>query len=93
MSDLIERLREPWAEPARNTEHEIQKLYVLCREAAAELERLRADAARYRWLRDQKSSLYYLIPDARENMGVVDLEGFPQWDELDAAIDAAMKES
>lgn len=43
-----------------------------------ETERLRADAARYRWLRDRKS-----CPLAETD---------PAWDDLDAAIDAAMKE-
>ncbi len=43
-----------------------------------EVERLRADAARYRWLRDRKS-----CPLAETD---------PAWDDLDAAIDAAMKE-
>lgn len=45
-------------------------------ELRQEVERLRADAARYRWLRDRKS-----CPLAETD---------PAWDDLDAAIDAAM---
>ena len=59
---------------------------------AAQIEALRADTERYRWLRNQKESLYYLIPGAREAMGFVDLADMPQFDELDAAIDTVMRE-
>lgn len=58
----------------------------------AEREAWQADAARYRWLRNQKESLYYLIPGAREAMGFVDLADMPQFDELDAAIDTVMRQ-
>lgn len=43
-----------------------------------EVERLRADAARYRWMRDRKACPF--------------AETDPAWDDLDAAIDAAMRE-
>lgn len=43
-----------------------------------EVERLRADAARYRWLRDRKACPF--------------AETDPAWDDLDAAIDAAKRD-
>jgi len=42
-----------------------------------EVERLRADAARYRWMRDRKACPF--------------AETDPAWDDLDAAIDAQMR--
>jgi hypothetical protein len=46
----------------------------------------------YRFIRDQKESLFYLFP--KEEIGsfgaCVDLAAFPQGEELDAAIKAAM---
>lgn len=42
-----------------------------------EIERLRADAARYRWMRDRKACPF--------------AETDPAWDDLDAAIDAQMR--
>lgn len=64
-------------------------------EAADEIERLQADAARYRWLRDVSSNMYKKAPA----VFIVTKDGFPVlWkgliadDALDAAIDVAMKE-
>ena len=52
------------------------------------------DAERYRWLRNQKESLFYLFPE--EEVGgfgaCVDLAAFPQFDALDAAIDKKLAE-
>jgi hypothetical protein len=53
----------------------------------AELEELRKDAARYRWLREQKaSSGGYWVAHGRINQGLSQWYGEP----LDSAIDAAM---
>jgi hypothetical protein len=75
MTDLVERLRDPssvrsWEDADR------QRL-----EAAAEIERLRADAARYRWLRDKGDSTWKPMAN-RVPEGAAG---------IDAAIDAAMK--
>jgi hypothetical protein len=74
----------------------VRDLVIACRATIAaqekEIAKLRADAARYRWLRDQIESLYYIIPNAIGSWGMVDLADMPQFGELDAAIDAQLKE-
>lgn len=80
MTDIVQRLRlvDPnqvlLAPPPHDTSY--LQVGLLCHEAAAEIERLRADAERYRWMK----LVVKRIPPAWELMG---------WD---AAIDAAMKE-
>ena len=70
MTDIVERLRNPsnvlrWSDGDN-----------LLAEAADEIERLRLDAARYRWLKTRKVS---------------DWESVGWRADTDAAIDAAMK--
>ena len=59
----------------------------LCEEAAAEIERLRADAARYRWLlANYARGDGYTAIDAALNDGEADTQ-------LSPAIDAAMRDA
>ena len=74
MSDLVKRLRQNWDKYHLN----------LRNEAADEIERLQADAARYRWLRDVDDDPYNL-----KSMWYAADGGAAA---VDAAIDAAMKE-
>ena len=83
---LIERLRARTAGPKCNADGTYTvgncPPDALCREAAAEIERLRADAARYRMLRPGR---YWSVVN-----GIGDrLHG----DKLDSAIDAAMRDA
>lgn len=75
MTDLVAMMREiaPHSPIAGN----------LLKEAADEIERLRLDAARYRWLRDSASirTVHIGTPDRWSYFGSA----------ADAAIDAAMK--
>jgi len=54
-----------------------------CAQQAKEIERLRADAARYQWLRDGG---IYILPYEDHGAG-------PEFDLSDSSIDAAMKET
>lgn len=75
MTDIVERLRSA-ALPGTNRN-------VIDCAAADEIERLRLDAARYRWLRDSASirTVHIGTPDRWSYFGSA----------ADAAIDAAMK--
>lgn len=77
MTDIVERLRtRPTGDP---------HLHAMVYEAADEIERLRLDAARYRWLRDKPDSGLIAL-----KLHVYPKE-FYAGPALDAAIDAAMK--
>lgn len=80
MTDIVQKLRrvDPNQALLAAPPHDTSYLQVglLCHEAANEIERLRADAERYRWMK----LVVKRIPPAWELMG---------WD---AAIDAAMAE-
>ena len=80
---LIERLRARTAGPKCNADGTYTvgncPPDALCREAAAEIERLLADAARYRWLRDTECS--------------IDVFGNACALTMDSAIDAAMRDA
>ena len=77
MTDLISRLRD---------------LHMQCgglslyAEAADEIERLRADAERYRWLRANMTGVIQLM--GRPGIGLSGMTG----NDFDDAIDAALKE-
>ena len=80
MNDLVDRLRFVFSVSSGAP--------TLLTEAADEIERLRKDAERYRWLRDAKTDwsdarivMLYAGPDFDRMAG----------DELDAAIDAALQ--
>ena len=73
----------------------------VCAEKDAEIERLRADAARYQWLRENCSYSYGMQPDSPAEHGIE-----YQWQQcayeerdqgidesIDAVIDAALKET
>lgn len=82
MTDIVERLRTMAAECG----------VIDCNEAADEIERLRLDAARYRWLRSQTlddPEIWIAVDSAKHpsrwGLGGDDPDG------CDAAIDAAMK--
>ena len=89
---LIERLRARTAGPKCNADGTYTvgncPPDALCREAAAEIERLRADAARYRWLTNDG-----------ERVGERMRGTFDAWDGcdgkagFDGAIDAAMRDA
>lgn len=82
LTELVQRLRQPWAQPARSAEHEVHRLYALAREAADALERLQADEA----------SLRELLDDARTALSVLQpscLADEELKEETLAAIDAA----
>ena len=91
---LIERLRARTAGPKCNADGTYTvgncPPDALCREAAAEIERLRADAARYRWLRLKvyvcPKEHILRIADTYLKIGAV-----PEM--LDSAIDAAMRDA
>ena len=74
MTDLISRL------------HRYGKELQVCNEAADEIERLRADAERYRWLRANMTGAIHLI--GRPTIGLSGMTG----NDFDDAIDEAMKE-
>ena len=74
MSNIVTRLRSSGADG------DAVYMWNLCTEAADEIERLRADAERYRWL---KTNIPIILSDVS---GDIEIE------KLDAAIDAAMKE-
>lgn len=76
MSELVERLRR-YNPPDRTVDEERQIAQDI-HDAADEIERLRADAERYRWLR-------------KESVHGWNLLGHYTQDALDAAIDAAMR--
>lgn len=83
MTDIVERLRIVRTANSRAK---------LCNEAADEIERLRLDAARYRWLRSQSlddPEIWIAVDSAKHpsrwGLGGDDPDG------CDAAIDAAMK--
>ena len=87
---LIERLRARTAGPKCNADGTYTvgncPPDALCREAAAEIERLRADAARYRWLlANYARGDGYTAIDAALNDGEADTQ-------LSPAIDAAMRD-
>ena len=101
--DIVQRLGE--VHMIRACEHQFDDdwipLYSIDVIAAlqAEIERLRADAERYRWLRDDAMGTDTTVPIVcivdRRGRPVTDDENYPHLldgDELDAAIDAAMKE-
>lgn len=76
MSDLVQRLRSDWPFGDRTE---------LCNEAADEIERQRADAERYRWLRNEGNPYALLVVGKYHATDVR-----PYYDaDLDAAIDAA----
>ena len=85
---LIERLRARTAGPKCNADGTYTvgncPPDALCREAAAEIERLRADAARYRWLRATTN----WVSSKGERINVRDNPEL--WD---SAIDAAMRDA
>jgi hypothetical protein len=72
-----ERLKTSWSTMARVGSETAD----LNDKLAAERDALRADAARYRWLRNEDADLYYII------IGGKHLDG----ERADAAIDAALK--
>ena len=80
---LIERLRAGLSSPPCNADGTYTvgncSPDVLMFEAAAEIERLRADAARYQWLRDTECS--------------IDVFGNACALTMDSAIDAAMRDA
>ena len=76
MSDIVERLRRLYVQNGTN--------YV--QEAADEIERLRADAERYRYLRDKCSGEV----DDYGTVGIKFRCDFEHYRDLDASIDAAM---
>lgn len=76
MSDLIARLRD-WSDGPDTDK--------LCQEAADEIEALRADAARYRWLRDEDDDP---VCSLRQ---LFTMTGKPK--DVDAAVDAAMRKA
>ena len=78
MSDLVQRLRSDWPFGDRTE---------LCNEAADEIERLRADAERYRWLRANMTGVIQLM--GRPGIGLSGMTG----NDFDDAIDAALKET
>ncbi len=80
MSDIVELLR------TRNGNSVGFGLGPVCDEAAAEIERLRVDAARYRWLRDDPP----LNLAVRRFPGETERGCYLDGSNLDAAIDAAM---
>ena len=90
-----ELLRQQWqdiqhacaAERERAVEHThaIGKKVLLIREQHAEIERLRADAERYRWLRDWKRGEHDIVPTTGRYCDTPILR-----EELDLAIDAAL---
>jgi hypothetical protein len=47
LGQLVQRLNEPWLEPAIDADNEVQRLYRLCALAAAEIERLAVWHERY----------------------------------------------
>lgn len=95
---LIERLRARTAGPKCNADGTYTvgncPPDALCREAAAEIERLRADAARYRWLRDNTEGAWAICEWADDSDGI----GFYRDSRkpgtvVDSAIDAAMRDA
>ena len=74
MTDLISRL------------YRYGKELQVCNEAADEIERLRADAERYRWLRANMTGVIQLM--GRPGIGLSGMTG----NDFDDAIDEAMKE-
>jgi hypothetical protein len=66
-------------------------------ELKAEVERLRADAERYRWLRGNQDDLVVGTHPDIANLGMTGAIGtYLEWiggTEMDAAIDAALKET
>lgn len=92
MSNLIDNLVANWSEAARRARNDgyferasgFDDCCADLRTHAAEIERNARDAERYRWLRENG-----------ERMIGDDRGAGPEWtydDELDAAIDAAMRE-
>ena len=95
MTDIVQRLRlvDPnqvlLAPPPHDTSY--LQAGLICHEAAAEIERLRVDAERYRWLRDWKEGTHDIVPMTGRYFGTPILR--EELDlAIDAAIDAAMKE-
>ncbi len=68
----------------------LRNLGGICEDAADEIERLRLDAARYRWLRTQSNDIACVFSQVKPGY-MVALDCFRHGPELDAAIDAAMK--
>lgn len=91
MSDIVYRLRmvDPGQVLLMAPPFDTSYLHagLLCHEAATEIERLRADAERYRWLRDWKGGTHDIVPMTGRYFGTPILR-----EELDLAIDAAMNE-
>lgn len=88
--DIVEKLRRQSAsDEAAGTLYS----HTIAADAADEIERLRQDARRYRWLREQPNDtsapridvVYWTVADESANDG----EGL-RMEALDAAIDAAM---
>lgn len=100
MSDLIERLRE--LAELKYQFHTIHVPEALLRAAnelsrlTAEVERLRANDGRYRWLRER--NVYRSDPPSvhvqweRYEDGLHIATDYPTQEQLDSAIDAAIKE-
>jgi len=79
--EAIQRVAEQYQDEAGTLAHELAQ-------ARAECERLRMDAERYRWLRDQKNDDGIVI--AMKNKHIDDL--LPYSVNIDRYIDAARKE-
>lgn len=76
--------KEPDLAAGINSSHNACQFRADCRKAEAEVARLREDAARYRWLRDDKRGRMLSVSS-------LDWTGNPELS--DAAIDAARKET
>lgn len=79
MTDIVERLRD-----------DERSEWGICKEAADEIERLRLDAARYRWLREQAIDGAPGVPVIAMPNGMKS-GYYLNFDTADFAIDAAMK--
>jgi hypothetical protein len=89
--DIVNRLRD---ELPKVGEPESVWTTVMCddiREAADEIEQLRADAARYRWLKDRFLGADFDWDEAGGQILMIEWSGGAVWGCLDLTVDAAMQ--